>query len=267
MHDYHIHCHFCRHATGGILDYARAALDRGLDEICFTPHIPFPGYRPGFYCGRLRMDPEEFPRYLEELEDARRKVPGLTILSGVEAEYVEGAEKYVEEFLAAHPFDFVLMSVHFVRSWPEAQWVFDLSGDTRPLEKIYDDYLRAVRAGIETGLFDCVAHFDLIKQQEHPLIDTHREEIQRIIDLCRDRGMSAEINVSGLRKPIAEPYPSWPIVRLMVEAGLPLVPGSDAHEPSLVGVGLEKLKDTGLVRYRGRKILKSGAGLLAATGT
>jgi histidinol-phosphatase (PHP family) len=266
MHDYHIHSHYCRHASGSLREYARAALNRGLSEICFTPHIPFPGYRPGFYGDRLRMDTEEFPRYLEELEEARRQVPGITILSGIEADYVEGTERYVEKFLAAHPFDFVLMSVHFVRSWPGDQWVFDLSADRRPLLKIYDDYLDAVRAGIETGLFDCVAHFDLIKQPEHPLIGTHRAQIERIVSLCRDRGMSAEVNVSGSRKAIGEPYPSWPIVRLMVEEGLPLVPGSDAHDPSHVAAGLKVLEGTRLVRYRRRRIQAPATDLLAAAG-
>jgi histidinol-phosphatase (PHP family) len=151
------------------------------------------------------------------------------------------------------------MSVHFVRSWPGNQWVFDLAADRRPLERIYDDYLQAVRAGIETGLFDCVAHFDLIKQAGRPLIDTHRAEILEIVRLCRDRGMSAEINVSGSRKAIGEPYPAWPIVRLMVEESLPLVPGSDAHEPSHVALGLEALEGIGLVRYRARRILRPGA--------
>lgn len=267
MHDYHLHCHYCRHATGSLEEHARAALKRGLSEICFTPHIPFPVFRPGFYGGRLRMDPEEFPRYLEELEHARREVPGITILSGIEADFVEGTEESLSKFLASYSFDLVLMSVHFVRAWPGDQWVFDLSADHRPLESIYDDYLQAVRAGIETGLFDCVAHFDLIKQEGHPLIDTHRPEIEKIVSLCRERGMSAEINVSGLRKPIGEPYPSWPIVRLMVKEGLPLVPGSDAHEPSHVGAGLEALEGTRLVRYRGRRILMPGSDLLAATGT
>jgi histidinol-phosphatase (PHP family) len=266
MHDYHIHCHFCRHASGSLEEYARAALKQGLSEICFTPHVPFPVYRPGFYGGSLRMDLEEFPRYLEELERARRAVPGLRILSGIEADYVEGTEEFLEEFLASNPFDLVLMSVHFVRAWPGNQWVFDLSADGRPLERIYDDYLHAVRAGIETGLFDCVAHFDLIKQPGHPLIDTHRTEIQQIVRLCRDRGMSAEVNVSGSRKPIGEPYPAWPIVRLMVEEGLPLVPGSDAHEPSHVAAGLEALQGTQLVRYRGRRIVEHGTDLLAAPG-
>jgi histidinol-phosphatase (PHP family) len=266
MHDYHVHCHYCRHATGSLADYARAGLARGLGEICFTPHVPLPGYRPGFFGGRLRMDPEEFPRYLEELEEARRSVPGITILSGIEADYIEGTEDYLSTFLSSWDFDFVLMSVHFIRSWPGDQWVFDLSADPRPLARIYDDYLDAVRAGIGTGLFDCLAHFDLIKQEGHPLIETHRAQIERIISLCRDRGMSAEVNVSGSRKAIGEPYPSWPIVRLMVEEGLPLVPGSDAHDPSHVAAGLEALEGTRLVRYRRRRILAPRTDLLAAAG-
>src|SRR5208282_5752079 len=98
--------------------YARAAHRRGLTEICFTPHIPMPGFRPGFWDNRIRMDLEEFPRYLEEMEQARRAVPGVRILCGVEADYVEGTEEFVEKFLASHPFDLVLMSVHFVRTWP-----------------------------------------------------------------------------------------------------------------------------------------------------
>lgn len=264
MHDYHLHTHYCRHATGSLEEYARAAVRRGLDEICFTPHVPFPVYRQGFFGNRLRMDLEEFPRYLDELEQARRAVPGLRILCGVEADYVAGTEEFMERFLASHPFDLVLMSVHFVRKWPGNQWVFDLSSDGRPLESIYDDYLEAVSEGIATGLFDCVAHMDLIKQEGRPLVESHRTQVRQVIRLCRERGMSAEVNVSGSRKSIGEPYPSWPIVRLMVEEGLPLVPGSDAHEPAQVAEGLEALEATKLVRYRGRRILDTNPDLLAA---
>lgn len=266
MYDYHLHTHFCRHATGSLLEYARTALRRGLSEICFTPHVPLPVYRPGFFGNRLRMDLEEFPRYLDELERVRRAVPGLRILSGVEADFVEGTEDFMERFLASHAFDLVLMSVHFVRTWPGDQWVFDLSRDRRPLESIYDDYLEAVRAGIATGLFDCVAHMDLIKQEGRSLLATHRTEVEQVIRLCREQGMSAEVNVSGTRKAVGEPYPSWPIVQLMVEEGLPLVPGSDAHAPAQVAAGLEALEGTRLVRYRGRRILEPEPDVREAPG-
>jgi histidinol-phosphatase (PHP family) len=255
MHDYHIHNHFCRHATGSLADYARQAVRLGLSEICMTPHIPLPGFRPGFCRDRLRMDLEEFPLYLEELERTRGEFPELTILSGIEADYLAGWEGFLSDFLSAHDFDFVLMSVHFIADWPEGQWVFGYADDPRPRRRIVDDYLDAVRAGIDTGLFDCVAHLDLIKQQGSPLLSTHREEVAAIIAMIRDQGMSAEINTSGSRKEIGEPYPCGDIVQAMIDAGLPLVPSSDAHDPAHVGLGFEAIQGTRFVRYRKRKMV------------
>ena len=255
MHDYHMHSHFCRHATGMIEEYARAAVERGLQEICLTPHVPLDGFRPGFSRDRLRMEGEEFPRYVEEMEKVRGRFPGLTILSGIEADYIAGREESLERFLSSYPFDFVLMSVHFVAAWPRHQWVFDFDGDRRPLERIYDDYLQAVGKGIDTGLFDCVAHLDLIKQPGRPLLATHRAQVKEIILRCRARGMSAEINTSGIRKEIGESYPAGEIVALMREMGLPLTPGSDAHAPSQVAHGFDGLDGLPFVRYRGRRIV------------
>ncbi len=258
MHDYHMHSHFCRHATGRIEEYARTASARGLDEICLTPHVPLPGFRPGFFNDRLRMDMEEFPRYIDELERARARFPGLTILSGIEADYIAGREEPLAKFLSSYPFDYVLMSVHFIAQWPGDQWVFDFSHDRRPLESIYDDYLEAIGAGIDTGLFDCVAHFDLIKQAGRPLLAIHGAHVREIIARCRDRGMSAEVNTSGIRKGIAESYPADGIVSLMRDMGLPLTPGSDAHAPSQLAFGFEKLRGVPLVRYRRRRIVEGG---------
>jgi histidinol-phosphatase (PHP family) len=257
MHDYHMHCHFCRHAAGSLEQYARRAAALGMTEICFTPHIPLPGFRPGFCNDTLRMDLEDFPRYLEELERARGLVPELTILSGIEADYVGGREEYLRGFLAAHDFDLVLMSIHFVAKWPDGQWVFDFTRDPRPLEAIYDDYLDAVEAGIRTGLFDCVAHLDLIKRKGRPLLATHRARLEAIIDLARDRGMSAEINTSGARKEIGESYPCPDLYRLMAERGLPLVVSSDAHDPSHVGHGFGAVTGVTPVRYRKRRIARA----------
>ncbi|HET6452032.1 MAG TPA: histidinol-phosphatase [Spirochaetia bacterium] len=266
MHDYHVHTHYCRHATGRLEEYARAARRRGLAEICFTPHIPLPVFRPGAYDGQLRMDPEEFPRFLREVEETRVRVPGLVILAGVEADYVAGTEPYLEKFLSDYPLDFVLMSVHFVREWPDPRWVFDFSGDERPLARIYDDYLAAVHRGVQTALFDCVAHLDLIKQPGFPLEETHAEKIDAIIRDCLRRGMSAEVNMSGARKPIGEPYPSDAIVARMRSLGLPLVPASDAHSPPQVGSGLDSLEGFPLVRYRQRRMVDARLDALPAAG-
>jgi histidinol-phosphatase (PHP family) len=263
MHDYHIHCHWCRHATGSLDDYAAAAVAAGVEEICFTPHIPLPGFKPGFYGNRLRMDLEDFPRYQEELAATRARFPRLAIMSGLEADYIAGYEGFVADFVRRHGFDFVLLSVHFIADWTDDRYVFDYESDPRPLARIYDDYLAALAAGVETGLYDCLAHFDLVKQSGSPLLATHRLEVERILDACAARGMGAEINASGTRRDINEPYPADEIVRLMIDRGLPMTLGSDAHTPAQVGQPLEALRarhpGMRLVRYRQRRIVEEPA--------
>jgi histidinol-phosphatase (PHP family) len=264
MHDYHMHSHWCRHASGRLEEYARSAVALGMDEICFTPHIPLPGFRPGFFNDRIRMDLEEFDSYKEELARARAQFPGLSILSGVEADYVEGMEGFLEGFLSAHSFDLVLMSVHFVGGWPGDTWVFDLPRD-RALERSYSDYFRAMREGIATGLFDCVAHLDLIKQPGAPVLATNRGDVEEVLALCHEGGMSIEINTSGTRKKIAETYPCADIVKMALERDVSLTPGSDAHAPAQIAIGFDglvqefgRVPEPRLARYRQREAIPAG---------
>ena len=260
MIDYHMHSRFCRHAAGRAADYARAAWERGISEICFTPHIPLPGFRPGFSNDRLRMDEREFDGYLRELEEARAAFPQLTILSGVEADYIPSMESYLAGFLSRYAFDFVLMSIHFISSWGDDEWAFDFAPH-RLLASAYKDYFRQMRDGIQTGLFDCVAHLDLIKQPGKPVMATNRADVEEVLEACLSGGMSVEINTSGTRKAIAETYPCDEIISLMVNRGVDMVTGSDAHAPGQVGTYFDQLAArhgrevmSGLVRYRGRKM-------------
>jgi histidinol-phosphatase (PHP family) len=143
-------------------------------------------------------------------------------------------EGFVEGFLAARRFELVLMSVHFVGGWPGESWVFDLPRD-RSLGRIYADYFRCVKEGIAAGLFDCVAHLDLIKQPGLPVLGASRGDLEEILALCRERGMSMEINASGTRKKIAECYPAAGVAAMALDSGVRFTPGSDAHAPEQVG--------------------------------
>ncbi len=261
MRDYHMHSHFCRHAVGGLAEYARSAHTRGIREICFTPHIPLPGFRPGLMNDRLRMDEGEFDLYLDELLKTRTAFPDMTILSGVEADYLPSMEGWMSRFLSSHSFDFVLMSIHYVSRWTEDEWVFGFD-PARNLAAVYADYFSEMEDGIATGMFDCVAHFDLIKQPGRPVLATNRDDVEEALAQCAAQGMSVEINTSGMRKEIAEPYPCDQIVQLMIDREIPVVTGSDAHAPSQVGLGFNALAARygdglacHLVSYRGRRMI------------
>lgn len=241
MTDYHLHTPYCRHAEGPLEAYVEQALARGLTEICFTPHTPLPAFPRG--QPNLRMEPEDVEPYFADLRRLRGRYPGITILAGLEADYYPGYEEYLGRLLETWPFDFVLMSVHFVREWPGENWLFGYHFPDKSLRQVYGEYFEALKRGIRTGLYDCLAHLDLVKRPGAPVMRTNEEEVLQVLDLAAAAGMGLEVNTSGLRKPIGETYPSADVLAAAAARGLPLLLGSDAHEPAQVAFGFDSLAE------------------------
>lgn len=231
MRDYHIHTSMCGHAEGRIAQYVESAIERGLTEICFAEHIPFPDRFDEEH--RMKMDQVDF--YFEEIERCRGKYREITILAGIEADYIEQYEKFLDEFLSSYPFDMVAMSIHFVPGWPGDDWVFRFEYTPETLEQKYGEYFDTMLKGIKTGLFDMVAHLDIVKRPDYPVLSTNEEDIDIILQATKDAGMSIELNTSGLRKEIKQTYPSLGIIKRAVAIGIPIVLSSDAHRPMHVG--------------------------------
>lgn len=257
MRDYHIHTPFCRHAHGNMSDYIESAIEKGIVEVCFTDHIPLPD---GFDSSH-RMAPEEITAYLEEIMRLREMYPEISILMGIEADYIEGYEKYLEKFLSRYPFDMVIMAVHFIKGWPQNSWVFSYSYTEKTLPRLYHEYFEAMRKGINTGLFDVVGHLDIIKRPRFPVLETNAADIEKILDCVLKKDMSIEINISGLRKSIGETYPSFDVVEKIAEKGIPMIIGSDSHTPQYIGSQfydvlkeVSKFKGFKLARYKNRKV-------------
>jgi len=230
--DYHIHTALCRHAEGEAGDYRSAAGTKGLEEICFTDHAPNPdGYDP-----RHRMRLEQFPLYRDAVA-AIRGDEAPRVLFGVEADYYEGCERFLDSWLPAQGFDFVLGSVHFIDGWgfdnPEERHIWD----SVDVAATWRKYVEVIMRLVETRLFDAVGHMDLPKKFGHRPPDKDlKEMVQPVLDRMAEAGMGMELNTSGLRKPVGEIYPSPLIVSLAHERGIPICFGSDAHSPSDVGI-------------------------------
>lgn len=237
MRDYHIHTSLCGHAEGTVVDYVEAAVERGLTEICFAEHIPL----PGDFDAAHRMKIENLDDYFNDIERCRGKYRDITILTGIEADYIEAYEDYLESFLRKYPFDLVIMSIHFVSSWGGGDWVFEFRYTPENLVDKYREYFAVMLKGIQTGLFDIVGHFDIVKRPGFPVLKTNRDDVERVLGAVKAAGMSLELNTSGLRKPIDQTYPVIPIVKRAVEAGIPIVLSSDAHQPWQVGYQFDEL--------------------------
>ena len=159
MIDYHNHTKLCKHADGEIDQYVEHAISIGISEIAFTDHMPLPDN----FDIEHRMSEKEMDIYIEWINQVKLKYPEIKILFGIEVDYYEGFEKYTEQFLNNYDFDLVIMSVHFLKKWPEGNWVFNYDFPQKTFDDIYKEYLQTIIKGIKTGLFDVVGHLDLVK--------------------------------------------------------------------------------------------------------
>jgi histidinol-phosphatase (PHP family) len=150
---------------------------------------------------------------------------------GLEADYFPGYEGWIERQLRSAVFQYVLGSVHpHTREYRERYW----NGDPIDFQR---SYFRSLVAAAETGLFDCLAHPDVVKN-ETPL---HWKPARIMDDICRalDRiaatGIAMELNTSGVDKDIPEMNPGREILVEMRRRSIPVVIGADAHDPWRVG--------------------------------
>jgi histidinol-phosphatase (PHP family) len=229
---YESHCHttLCKHAFGTTDEYAEAAITRNFKGITFTCHCPLPG---GFSAS-VRMNPEQFDEYVAMVYATREKFAGkLDVRLGLESDFYPGVEPWLEKLHAREPLSHVLGSVHYqVGDYRKLFY----TGDTFSYQQLYYQHL-ALSA--ESGLYDTLAHPDLIKNESPAEWDFKRIQpyIERALDRIAVTGVAMELNTSGVQKALPEMNPSPSQLALMAERGIPVVIGADAHVARRVGDG------------------------------
>jgi histidinol-phosphatase (PHP family) len=156
---------------------------------------------------------------------------------GIEADYVAGREDRLASLLESREWDYVIGSVHFLRDEAVDMEEFDVwrSGDP---DKVWARYFNTVGESARTGMYDIIAHPDLVKVwgADRPRPDGDlRRFYERAIEGLVEGDVAVEVSTAGLRKPAREIYPATPFLELCLEAGLPLALSSDAHVPADVG--------------------------------
>ncbi len=229
---YESHCHtpLCKHAFGEPDEYAAVALARGFKGITFTCHCPLPN---GF-SANVRMAPGQFDDYVAMIAATRAAFAGrLDVRLGLESDFYPGVEPWLEKLHARVPLSHVLGSIHYQVSDYRKLY---FTGDVKLYQQLYYEHL-ALSA--ESGLFDTLAHPDLIKNESPAEWDFERMRpfIERALDRIAATGVAMELNTSGVQKALPEMNPSPSQLALMRERGIPMVIGADAHVPERVGDG------------------------------
>lgn len=239
MIDCHIHTRLCRHAVGTPLEYVAAAQENGVSVMTFTDHLPLLDGSETDYAMRWH----ELPDYVADVEQLRGRAADPQVLLGIEADWTPGCEAELRGVLAEYPFDLVLGSVHFIDDWafddPDligryAEWDVDA---------LWMRYFSDLAEAASTGLFDVMAHPDLVKKFGFlPSFDP-AALYQDAARAFAAAGVAIEVNTAGLRKPCAELYPSAGFLAACARHGVRVSVGSDAHRPEDVGAGWAEARE------------------------
>jgi len=229
--------------------YRGVADERGISELGVSEHVyrfeqALDVWRHPFWLPYAHDDLDAYCGFVREQTDLRL---------GIEADFVPGAEDRMANLLQAREFDYVIGSVHFVREGAVDMDDYSVWDTGKSAEEIWRRYFQTLGESARSGLFDILAHPDLVKMwgPERPRPDG---DLRRYYELAMEGIMESEIAVelstAGLRKRAGELYPAPAFLAMCVEAGAPVALSSDAHRPEDVGAdydqALELLEQLGV---------------------
>jgi len=247
--DYHMHTPLCGHATGHPREYAAEALRKGLREIGFSEHNPMPEKFDDW-----RMDLADFPEYLRLVDEARREFPQLPIRLGLECDFLPGREAWIRELSQKADFDYLIGAVHYITpDWDVDNPLKLARWRDQPVEEVWTRYFQAMTQAAQSGLFDFMAHPDLVKKFGHIPKGDLRPYYRETLDAIEASGIAMEVSTAGLRKEVMEIYPSKGFLKEAFLRNIPILISSDSHSPEEVGFQFQQALD--LVREVGYRKL------------
>jgi histidinol-phosphatase (PHP family) len=219
--------------------YREAAEERGIAELGVSEHVyrfkqALEVWRHPFWESFAIDDIDAYCAFVREQTDLRL---------GIEADFVSGAEDRTVNLLEARDFDYVVGSVHFIREGAVDMEDYSVWDSGRSVEEIWRRYFETVGEAARSGIFDVLAHPDLVKVWggDRPLPEGDlRRYYELAIEGIAESGIAIEVSTAGLRKRVQELYPAPAFLEMCLEAGAPVVLSSDAHRSEDIGADYER---------------------------
>ena len=214
--DWHTHTVYSRvgpylHGKGRIIDNARAAAKKGLEQVAITDHGP-----TDFYG----LSMKNIPKMREDIAKALKKFPGLKIKLGVEADIVDtpnGLDVPPEDFAK---FDFVNAGYHYVPNCHMiANWLsFRMPCPAFVREKMRKQNTERIVRALKSNDIYILTH-----PGDKAYIDEHA-----VAKACEETGTLVEINARHR-------HPDRDDLRIYEQYDVKFAISSDAHRPKHVG--------------------------------
>jgi histidinol-phosphatase (PHP family) len=243
---YHTHTDFCD-GTASVETMCTAAAEQGFFALGFSAHAPMP-IKTSWHLPDGRLD-----EYIRTVRSCAADWKGrLTVLLGLEIDYLAGVCSPADERYKALGLDYSIGSTHYLTP-PDGSPPFTVDGPREEWEKGvrvgFDGdgeqaavaYWETVSDMVHTGGFDIVGHLDLVKKNNgadgterafDPDGTRYRKAALATIDKIAKAGLVVEVNTGALnRGTLTEIYPAPWMLRELGARGVRVTINSDAHRP------------------------------------
>ncbi len=199
-----------------------AALKRGYQNI---------------YSASFEEAIEKFKAHYERIDELKART-GFPIYKGMEVDFFnndawrEGFNRALDELKP----DYLIGSAHFVAYRNTLYNMYDVKNAKKEEQNLLlHKYYQNVRTAAKSGLFNFMAHLDLMKKVGLGREENFSEEERQTVETIAKAGVAVEINTSGFKLSYNEPYPSGRILALLAENNVPVIISDDAHNIERLG--------------------------------
>lgn len=258
--DVHMHCGFSNDSETRPEDMVESAIAKGLSIICFTDHYDKDNLDWG---DEAIFDVESYFQKMIELQEEYRDQIDIRI--GAEIGMQPYLAEYYQDFMAQHPFDFVIGSVHSVLEHDVALDFFQKHSDPEGYKIYFEEMLQDVQ---KIKSYDVLGHLDYIVRYSNQGskgfdLNDYMDIIEEILKQVIAHGKGIEMNMSGLKYGLGAPHPQPEIIKRYRELGGEIITvGADGHIPEHIAYDYhladDILKSCGFKYYtefKGRKPL------------
>lgn len=256
--DVHMHCGFSNDSETRPEDMVESAIAKGLSVICFTDHYDKDNLDWG---DEAIFDVESYFQKMMALQEEYRD--RIDIRIGAEIGMQPYLAEYYQNFMAQHPFDFVIGSVHSVLEHDVALDFFQKHSDPEGYKIYFEEMLQDVQ---KIKSYDVLGHLDYIVRYSNQgskgfHLNDYMDIIEEILKQVIAHGKGIEMNMSGLKYGLGAPHPQPEIIKRYRELGGEIITvGADGHIPEHIAYDYhladDILKSCGFKYYtefKGRK--------------
>ena len=225
--DYHIHTSFSD-GKSAPRDYIEPAIEAGLKEIGFSDH---------FNLIRQEHEPTmglpEACKYLDHINSLKSSASDIKVRTGLEVDYFPGKEDEIRTILSEMELDYVIGSVHYLDGGGVDENPDFYNGRER--DNLFRAYFDVIASAASSGLFDIIAHLDLIRIFGFLASDNQEPLYRKLAKILREYDVVFEVNTNGRNKPLGDFYPDRRFLHIFSEENVSVCINSDAHMPARVG--------------------------------